>query len=128
VPQAPAPQVPVPQPNQTGAPVTGTTTAGVGVSYQTVEVSPGYFEGTLTFTNNTGRPMPNWTVSFNYPGSNITNVWGGVLVRSGSQVTIRSDATSAPVPVGSSVSVRFGGSGTASKPATCLLAGQPCGF
>jgi hypothetical protein len=125
VPQAPAP---VPQPNQTSAPISGTTTTGVGVSYQTVEVSSGYFEGVLTITNKTGRPMPSWTVSFSYPGSSITNVWGGVLVRSGSQVVIRNDATTAPVPVGSSIKVRFGGSGTASKPVTCLLAGEPCGF
>ncbi|MEO5877034.1 MAG: cellulose binding domain-containing protein [Streptosporangiaceae bacterium] len=117
-----------PQPDQTGAPVSGTTTAGVGVSYQTVEVSPGYVEGVLTITNRTARPMPAWTVSFRYPTAKIRNVWGGVLVRSGKKIVIRNDADTAPIPVGASVSVRFGGPGLASQPLGCLLAGQPCGF
>lgn len=120
-----APTAPV-LPSQ--AVLSGNTANGVGVTYQTVEVSPGYFEGSFVFTNNTGRPLDSWSVSFTYPGANITNVWGGELDRSGQSTVIRNDSNTAPVAAGASVTVRFGGSGQPSRPMSCQMAGQPCGF
>ncbi|WP_460365610.1 cellulose binding domain-containing protein, partial [Actinocorallia lasiicapitis] len=106
----------------------GRTPEGLAVGYETSEVSPGYFEGTFTVTNPTGRPVEAWTLSFRVRGAVIANVWGGTLTRTGSDVVIVSDGATAPIAPGGSVTVRFGGSGTPVMPEGCTFNGGACGF
>ncbi|GAA3197336.1 cellulose binding domain-containing protein [Actinocorallia longicatena] len=115
-------------PQGTPAPVTGTTAAGMGIRYETSEVAPGYYEGSFTLTNNSGTALNAWTITFSVPGSVIDNVWGGTLTRTGSDVVITQDGTTAPIAPGESVTVRFGGAGTPATPGACRLNDQPCGW
>ena len=101
-------------------------TRGRVVSYTTAQREQGYFEGLLTLTNSTGAPLSGWQVTFTYPGAYIKTVWGGVLVHAGSTATIRGAAPAASIPVGGTVQVRFGASGSPSAPRGCTLNGGPC--
>ncbi|ROO83322.1 cellulose binding domain-containing protein [Actinocorallia herbida] len=122
-----APTVAAPA-DQTAQGVSGVTPDGVRVVYKTVEVSTGYFEGTLTLTNDSKDTIPSWTVAFTYPGAFIRNVWGGELTDPGNEVTIISDDATSPIAPGESVEIRFGGGGTPSRPQGCTFGGTPCGF
>ncbi|WP_460301392.1 cellulose binding domain-containing protein [Actinocorallia aurea] len=114
--------------NQNAQTISGVTPGGVQVVYKTVEVSTGYFEGTLTLTNGSSDPIPSWTLTFAYPGAYIRNVWGGRLTDPGNEVTIVSDAETSPIAPGRSVEIRFGGGGAPSRPQDCAFGGTPCGF
>ncbi|GAA2726030.1 cellulose binding domain-containing protein [Actinocorallia aurantiaca] len=113
----------------TAPPVSGTTAQGVEVTYRTVEVSDGYFEGEVTLTNGTGAELKDWTLSFTYPGASIRNVWAGHLwTRDDGTVVVTGDENTASIPEGASATVRFGGSGTPSGPQGCTLNGSACGL
>lgn len=101
-------------------------TRGRVVSYETTQREPGYFEGLLTLTNRTGKPLDGWQVSFTYPGASVKSVWGGVLVRAGGTATIRGADAAGSLPPGVTVQVRFGAAGTPSAPVGCTLNGGPC--
>ncbi|MEO3782818.1 cellulose binding domain-containing protein [Actinocorallia sp. B10E7] len=110
-------------------PVSGSTAQGIGVTYRTVEVSAGYFEGEVTLTNETGAELRDWTLSFTYPGASIRNVWNGHLwTGDDGTVTVTGDENTASVPAGASVTIRFGGSGAPSRPRGCAVNGSACGF
>ncbi|GAA2093120.1 cellulose binding domain-containing protein [Actinomadura alba] len=111
-----------------GAPVAPEQQNGPRVRYQTVQHDPGYFEGVLTFTNQTGATMHAWEVSFTYPGANVKNIWDAVLVRGGDHPVIRSMRTAEAIPPGGSLEVRFGAEGSPAAPADCLFGGRPCAF
>jgi hypothetical protein len=126
-PSAPEPGAMTPQP--TGVPAAPRQVpGGPAVRYQTVQQDPGYFEGTVTFTNQTGAPMHAWELSFTYPGANVKNIWDAVLVRGGDHPVIRSTQTADAIPPGGSLEVRFGAEGSPSAPGDCLLGGRPCSF
>jgi hypothetical protein len=117
---------PSPSGRPSGAAAGPALSKGRIVSYETTERTPGYFEGVLTLTNRTGAPLNGWQVSFIYPGAYIKNIWGGVLVRSGTNAVIRGASGAARVPVGGMVQVRFGAAGTPTAPRGCTLNGGPC--
>lgn len=107
----------------------GRTPRGISVTYQTVEVAQGYFEGELRLVNETGAALPDWTLSFAYPGASIRNVWGGESrTEADGRVVVTGTADTAPVAAGAWVSVRFGGSGAPSRPEGCTVNGEACGF
>ncbi|GAA4068777.1 hypothetical protein GCM10022214_24720 [Actinomadura miaoliensis] len=101
---------------------------GEGITYQVVQQDPGYFEGEFAVTNRTGRPLTNWRITFDAPGANVKNIWGGRLVRGGSTVEIQNAEGARPIPVGATWEVRFGAEGTPSGPENCRVNGSPCGF
>jgi hypothetical protein len=109
-------------------------TAGAGaptgpkLTYRTVDRQVGYFEGTVTIVNGSGRPMPSWTLSFSYPGADVHNAWDVVLQQTGQDVVIVNELTAPPIAPGESLEVRFGGAGTPTMPADCRLNGLPCTF
>jgi hypothetical protein len=96
------------------------------VSYRTTQREPGYFEGVLTLTNPTGAPLNGWQMSFGYPGADVKNIWGGVLVQGGANPVIKGDPAAGPIPAGGTVQVRFGAAGRPSAPRGCTLNGKPC--
>jgi hypothetical protein len=113
-------------------PATSATPAGPAlskgrfVSYNTTQREQGYFEGVLTVTNTTGAPMNGWRMSFSYPGAQIKNIWGGVLVQGGANPVIKGDPAAGPIPAGGTVRVRLGAAGRPSVPRGCTLNGKPC--
>lgn len=112
-----------------GPVLSGRTPQGIEVTYRTVETAEGYFEGEVRFVNATGAPLPAWTLSFTYPGAVIRNVWGGDFrTREDGTVVVTGNGDSTPVAAGAWVSVRFGGSGTPSRPQGCTVNGAACGF
>ena len=111
-----------------GAPPAGPVRQGDGVTYQLVQHDPGYYEGRFVITNRTGRPLTDWTITFQVPGGNVKNVWGGLLVRGGSSVEIRNLVNARPIPPGATWEVQFGAEGAATDPRLCRVNGRPCGF
>jgi hypothetical protein len=101
---------------------------GLAMPYRTVQQDQGYFEGTVTVTNRTSAPLSGWELSFGYPGAQVRTVWGGVLLRGGSQVIIGADPAAGPIPPGATYVVRFGAGGVPSTPVGCRFAGRECGF
>jgi hypothetical protein len=131
------PSASAPARTQRGAPSPGGSAAGAAtagapftrgrvVSYVTTLRETGYFEGLLTLTNRTGAPLAGWRVSLAYPGAYVKTVWGGVLVRAGSDAVIRGAGAAASIPPGGTVQVRFGAAGVPSAPRGCTLNGGPC--
>jgi cellulose binding protein with CBM2 domain len=110
-----------------GAPA-GAAPNGLAMPYRTVQRELGYFEGVVTVTNRTSAPLSAWELSFSYPGAQVRTVWGGVLVQAGSQVTIRNDPATGPIPPGGTYAVRFGAGGVPSAPGGCRFGGRECGF
>ncbi|GAA4151242.1 hypothetical protein GCM10022416_48260 [Actinomadura keratinilytica] len=110
------------------APPPGPLVRGEGITYQVVQQDPGYFEGEFTVTNRTGAPLTDWRITFEVPGANVKNIWGGRLVRGGSAVEIRNIEGARPIPVGATWEVRFGAEGTPADLRNCRVNGAPCGF
>jgi hypothetical protein len=117
-------------PSAGGSPASAPAAAGLSkgrfVSYSTTQREQGYFEGVLMLTNRTGAPLTGWQMSFSYPGANVKNIWGGVLVQGGANPIIKGDPAAGPIPVGGTVQVRFGAAGTPSAPQGCTLNSTPC--
>jgi cellulase/cellobiase CelA1 len=101
---------------------------GDGITYQLVQRDPGYYEGKFVVTNRTGRPMTDWTLTFQVPGGNVKNIWGARLTRGGAAVEIRNLENARPIPPGATWEVQFGAEGAATDPSGCRLNGEPCGF
>ncbi|WP_285497037.1 cellulose binding domain-containing protein [Actinomadura sp. NBRC 104425] len=116
------------EPPPLSAPPPGPLVRGEGITYQVVQQDPGYFEGEFAVTNRTGAPLTNWRITFEVPGANVKNIWGGRLVRGGSAVEIRNVEGARPIPVGATWQVRFGAEGTPSDLENCRVNGSPCGF
>ncbi|WP_344589679.1 cellulose binding domain-containing protein [Actinomadura vinacea] len=106
----------------------GPVVQGDGITYQLVQSDPGYYEGKFVFTNRSGRPMNDWTITFDAPGANVKNIWGARLTRGGDKVEIRNLENAPPVQPGATWEIQFGAEGTAANPRTCLVNGAPCGF
>ncbi|MFC5751736.1 cellulose binding domain-containing protein, partial [Actinomadura rugatobispora] len=121
--QAPGQAVPPPS-----APPAGPVVEGNGITYQLVQRDPGYYEGKFVFTNRTGRPMTDWTITFQAPGGNVKNIWGARLVRGGGSVEIRNLDNARTIPPGATWEIQFGAEGAAADPKGCRLNGAPCGF
>ncbi|MFP3968998.1 cellulose binding domain-containing protein [Actinomadura fulvescens] len=121
--QTPAPVAPTPS----VAPV-GPVKSGNGITYQLMQQDPGYYEGRLVFTNRTGKPMTAWKITFDAPGANVKNIWGGRLVRKGDRVEIQNLKGAPPVPPGATWEVQYGAEGVAADPKGCKINGRACGF
>jgi hypothetical protein len=106
----------------------GAAPNGLAMPYRTVQRDQGYFEGTVTVTNRTSAPLSTWELSFSYLGAQVRTVWGGVLVQAGSQVIIRNDPRTGPIPPGGTFAVKFGAGGAPSMPQSCRFGGRECGF
>ncbi|MBW8486101.1 cellulose binding domain-containing protein [Actinomadura parmotrematis] len=120
---------PAPQPSAAAsAPPIGPLVQGDGVTYQLVEQDDGYYEGRITFTNTTGKPLKTWRLAFRAPGGTVTNVWGGRLAKGGGDAVIESAPGAAPVPAGAEWEVRYGVAGPPARPQGCRLDGRACGF
>ncbi|MFC9972149.1 cellulose binding domain-containing protein [Spirillospora sp. NPDC127200] len=125
----PAPPTGQPSPSAPAStPPVGPLKPGDGVSYQLVQQDPGYFEGKLVITNRSAKPLRSWRITFEVPGGNVRNIWGGELVGRGSKVEIRNLDGAAPIEPGGTWEVQYGAAGTAADPKDCRLDGRPCGF
>ncbi|MGI5168003.1 cellulose binding domain-containing protein [Spirillospora sp. CA-253888] len=125
----PAPPTGQPSPSApSSTPPVGPLKPGNGISYQLVQQDPGYFEGKMVITNKGAKPMKEWRITFEVPGGNVRNIWGGELVRRGSKVEIRNLDGAAPIEPGGTWEVQYGAAGTAADPKGCRLDGRPCGF
>ncbi len=79
------------------------------VSYQTTSDWGTGFNGQITILNDTGAPINNWTVSFDFAPS-ITSIWNGVITsQTGTHYVLGPASWNAQIPVGSSVQIGFGG-------------------
>lgn len=124
---APAPDGPPPQGAPPRAPI-GPVLTGDGLTYQLVQQDPGYFEGLIIITNRGSAPITNWSLTFQVPGANVKNIWGGRLVRGGASVEIRNLHGAPALQPGAVWEVRFGAEGTPVRPQHCLFNGRSCGF
>ncbi|HEX2312276.1 MAG TPA: cellulose binding domain-containing protein, partial [Thermomonospora sp.] len=137
---APTPGTPLPGPGLPGqglpgqgatppprAPI-GPVVNGDGLSYRLVQRDSGYYEGLLIITNRSDRPMRAWSLTFEAPGRNVKNVWGGELVRGGDKVRVRNLENAPPIPPGATWEVRFGAEGSPLPPERCRFNDRDCGF
>lgn len=125
-PTAPSTTTPPTAPPTT-APV-GPLRTGDGITYQLVQQDPGYFESRMVITNRSTRPLRSWKITFEAPGANVRNIWGGRLVRRGSKVEIHNLPDGVPLPPGATWQIQYGASGTPVDPKGCRLGDKPCGF
>ncbi|HEY8414912.1 MAG TPA: cellulose binding domain-containing protein [Thermaerobacter sp.] len=131
--EAPEPGAPPSQdapPSQAAPPRApiGPVMTGDGLTYRLVQQDPGYFEGLIVITNRGSAPITNWSLTFQVPGANVKNIWGGRLVRGGADVEIRNLDGAPALQPGATWEVRFGAEGTPTQPRYCLFNGRSCGF
>lgn len=106
----------------------GPVKQGDGITYQLVQQDEGYFEGRMTITNRTGKPMKTWKLTFGTPGAKVKNIWGAELVKGGEKAEIKNLDDAPPIPPGGTWAVQFGAEGAATTPKGCKLNGEACGF
>lgn len=130
-PAVPVPSVPVPSAPESavpgGAPSAEPVLRGRNITYQVVQHDPGYFEGKLVITNPGDRPLRTWKLTFEVPGADVRNIWGGRLVEGGERVEIR-NLPDTEIPPGGWWEVRFGAEGSPAPPEKCRLGQRSCGL
>ncbi|MGK5550175.1 cellulose binding domain-containing protein [Actinomadura kijaniata] len=123
----PAGGTPTTAPSAPAVPV-GPLRTGDGITYQLVQRDPGYFESRMVITNRSSRPLRSWKITFEAPGANVRNIWGGRLVRRGSKVEIHNLPDGVPLPPGATWQIQYGASGAPVDPKGCRFGDKPCGF
>jgi hypothetical protein len=79
------------------------------VSYQTTSDWGSGFNGQITIVNDTGSAINNWTVSFDFAPA-INSIWNGVITsQTGAHYVVGPASWNATIPVGSTVTIGFGG-------------------
>ncbi|WP_225851099.1 cellulose binding domain-containing protein [Streptomyces sp. HPF1205] len=86
----------------------GGGTGACGVTYKVVSSWSGGFQGEIDIQNTGTTAMSGWTLAFSFTaGQTITQIWGGTLAQSGSNVTITPVDYTSSIPAGGSVTVGF---------------------
>ncbi|RKS75048.1 cellulose binding domain-containing protein [Actinomadura pelletieri DSM 43383] len=96
---------------------------GLIVAFRVASKTPDGFKATATIANKGTRPITKWALAFRISGASVTAVKGATVVRKGKVAHVRGRTAIAP---GAKVRIVFAAKGTASRPATCILNGQPC--
>ncbi|MFF3259354.1 cellulase family glycosylhydrolase [Streptomyces sp. NPDC002932] len=109
----------------------GGTTPGAGcsVGYRLVGEWPGGFQGEITIRNTGTTAIDGWTLGFAFTdGQTVTNMWGGVPVRTGGSVSVTPASYTSTIAAGGSVAIGFTGgrNGTNTAPASFTLSGATC--
>jgi O-glycosyl hydrolase len=89
----------------------------------------GGFTANLTIANTGSSAINGWKLTFTFPGDQqITNAWNGVETQSGENVTITNESYNATIAAGSSTSLGFQGTWSASdaSPTSFSVNGTTC--
>ncbi|MBR3772228.1 MAG: RICIN domain-containing protein, partial [Clostridium sp.] len=104
---APTPSTPAPSVEPTKTPEVAGLPAGVTCEYKIVSDWGGSFQGEIVLTNNSGKTLNGWTLTFDY-NSTISNLWGAELVgQTGTKVVVKNPSWSADLASGSSIAIDF---------------------
>jgi endoglucanase len=116
---------PTPTPNPTPTPGPG----GCAITYRVVNQWGNGFIGEVIINNRATTATNGWTVGFTFPGNQqITNLWNGIVMQTGSGVTVRNQNYNGTIQPNGSTSFGFQASfsGTNNNPTVLTLNGQVC--
>lgn len=110
--------------------LTGTAqAAAVGATYTRTSAWTGGYTGQYVVTNETGKPLADWTLEFDLPaGTKIGSLWNGEHTVEGDRVSVKPASWAGELAPGASVTVGFvtSAAGTAGDPADCLINNATC--
>ncbi|QOV33815.1 cellulase family glycosylhydrolase [Streptomyces ferrugineus] len=120
--------------SQRSGTVTVTTSSGgpavaCAVAYRVANEWPGGFQGEIVIRNTGSSAVNGWTLRWTFPGSQrVSNLWGGTVTQSGSEVSVTSASYTATIAPAGSVALGFTATegGTNPNPATFTLNGSGC--
>jgi cellulase/cellobiase CelA1 len=87
------------------------------------------FIGEVTITNRATTAINGWTVGFTFPGNQrITNLWNGIVMQTGTSVTVGNQTYNGAIPPNGSTSFGFQASfsGANNNPNPLTVNGQVC--
>jgi hypothetical protein len=99
------------------------------VSYEVQRQDKGTFDAALTVTNGTRAPLPNWQLTFTFPGGQqAREMTGASLAQDGAQVIVRPADAAAALQPGTPLRLTFVGAyqGDNPVPAAFALGGSSC--
>ncbi|MGB2567958.1 cellulose binding domain-containing protein [Micromonospora citrea] len=121
-PTSPSPSPTSPSPSPTGsAPTTPVPAGGCTATYKVTGSWQGGFQAEVSVRNNGGSSTSAWSVVWNYTaGQKVTQLWGGSVTQTGTQVVVRNADWNGALGVGASTSFGFIGSWTGTNPVPTL--------
>ncbi|MEV4483399.1 cellulose binding domain-containing protein [Micromonospora coxensis] len=119
---APSPTPTSPSPTPTGsAPTTPVPAGACTATYKVTGSWQGGFQAEVSVRNNGGSTTSAWSVVWNYTaGQQVTQLWGGTVTQTGSQVVVRNADWNGVLGAGASTSFGFIGSWTGTNPVPFL--------
>jgi Cellulose binding domain len=96
------------------------------VAFRTVSTWDAGFQGQVTITNRTAKPVTGWTLILSYPRTRILSAWDVKIIRTGATLVAGNPAAHPSIPPGRSVKVTFNADGSGAQPVTCSFNGRPC--
>ncbi len=103
---------PTTPPTEPSTPPSNPPTGTCAATYTTTSSWNGGFQGEIKVTATAA--VPNWTVRFNWPGSQtVTQAWGGAISNAGSLATVTPESWNRTLAAGGTATVGFLGGGTA---------------
>ncbi|MEV4493423.1 cellulose binding domain-containing protein [Micromonospora coxensis] len=119
---APSPTPTSPSPTPTGsAPTTPVPAGACTATYRVTGSWQGGFQAEVSVRNNGGSTTSAWSVVWNYTaGQQVTQLWGGTVTQTGSQVVVRNADWNGVLGAGASTSFGFIGSWTGTNPVPFL--------
>lgn len=104
----------------------GTERKAITVALRTLATWDAGFQGQVTITNHTARPVKGWTLILSYPQTKILSAWNVKIIRTGATLVADNPAGHPSIAPGKSVKVTFNADGSGAEPATCSFNGSPC--
>jgi hypothetical protein len=104
----------------------GSERKAVTVAYRTVSTWHAGFQGQVTITNHTSRPVKGWTLILRYPQTKILTAWDAKVIRTGATLVADNPSAHPYIQPGKSVKVSFTATGAGARPVGCSFNGEPC--
>ncbi|TQN30685.1 cellulose binding domain-containing protein [Haloactinospora alba] len=106
----------------------GAGTAGVRVTYRTVDSSETGFTGQVALTNTGDEPVEEWRLALGFPDAEVTSAWNADWQVSGSSVRMHPAEDTAAIAPGQTATIGFTAHGPEQEPSSCSLNGRACGI